>query len=499
MQPRNAGCGRPAWLALLIGSVLSSVASAAEPAEFHHENVLGTSLEIQVATDSSATADRAEKVVLDEIARLAAIVGTYSEQSEFSQLLRGPKEPRKVSAELLEILQLSDRWMATSERAYHPSVEVLTQLWEKAAKENRAPTPEEIKHAVESLGPELWKIDAAAGTVERRTDVPVNLNALAKGFIIDRVCAAVQSGVPGVKGLLVDIGGDMRVVGDMTRTVGIMNPRQPADNAPPLVTIRLRDKAVATSGGYRRGFDIDGKHYSHIFDPRTGQPVDRILSATAVAPTAAQADVLATILNVMEPEAGLKLVNATDDTECLLVTADGKQLASDGWQQLVQPGSAEPPAIAGGHELVVNFTLGSASARRYRRPYVAVWVEDEKGTPVRTLCLWIERNGRYVRDLRQWYRLEGRNTQLINAVSSATRPAGEYRLVWDGRDNDGKELPKGKYRLVLEVVREGGAYQIIREEVVLDDEPFQKELQGNTEVRAASLEYRHVEGPADSP
>ena len=75
--------------------------------------------------------------------------------------------------------------------------------------------------------------------------------------------------------------------------------------------VTLRDSSVATAGDYRRFFESGGRHYSHIIDPRTGEPVTHTtVSATALATGCMQADALATVFMVMPPAAALALADA---------------------------------------------------------------------------------------------------------------------------------------------------------------------------------------------
>ncbi|HBE69739.1 MAG TPA: hypothetical protein DDW52_16460, partial [Planctomycetaceae bacterium] len=135
---------------------------------------------------------------------------------------------------------------------------------------------------------------------------------------------------------------------------------------------------------------------------------------------------------------------------------------------------------------------------RYRRPYVAIWLEDAEGFPVKTAILWIqtEQPGpRWHRDLTRWYRNNRmrkavEKEKLIGTISSATRGAGEYQAVFDGTDNAGKKLPSGTYTLCLEVAREHGTYQLIREKVKLDGSAIAKqELKGNIEMSKVAYQY----------
>jgi hypothetical protein len=132
-----------------------------------------------------------------------------------------------------------------------------------------------------------------------------------------------------------------------------------------------------------------------------------------------------------------------------------------------------------------------------RRPYVAVWIEDKDRFPVRTVALWYDGKSRYLPELRAWSRTDrlramAEGSQIVNAVTSATRPAGKYTLQWDGKDNAGKPVSAGTYTVCIEASREHGTYQIIRQEMDFSGTPKHVALAGGTEISAATLDYQQV-------
>ena len=101
--------------------------------------------------------------------------------------------------------------------------------------------------------------------------------------------------------------------------------------------IRFTASAVATSGDYQQYALIDGKRYSHILDPRTGEPVAWSPSVTVLAADAVTADALATGVSVLGADRGLAVIESLRHTECLIVRLQGKRLdliMSDGMRQL---------------------------------------------------------------------------------------------------------------------------------------------------------------------
>ena len=78
---------------------------------------------------------------------------------------------------------------------------------------------------------------------------------------------------------------------------------------------------------------------------------------------------------------------------------------------------------------------------------------------------------------------------VLDARSQATRRAGTYKLTWDGTDDDGRLLAPGKYTVYVEVAREHGSYQLMRQDVVLGTEALRLDLGSNKEVARASLRF----------
>ena len=153
-----------------------------------------------------------------------------------------------------------------------------------------------------------WRLDTTKGTSEHLTrPARLSLNSIAKGYIIGRACdAGVQPGTrhsgcpaehrrrrPRRRRRRPD--GRCRSAGRRLGDGRADRPRQ------------VRDRSVATSGSSQRGFRIGGKWYSHIFDPRTGQPAGRVMGATVITERTADANALATTLNVLPVEDGLRL------------------------------------------------------------------------------------------------------------------------------------------------------------------------------------------------
>ncbi|WP_165253144.1 DUF2271 domain-containing protein [Paludisphaera soli] len=473
---------------------------------FAHEGVMGTSLEMVVRADDAQAARAAEDRALREIDRLAAILSNHDPSSEFRRWQAGPVGPTPVSPELIEVLAAGDAWRERSGGAFDPRIQVFAELWSEAARRDRAPTRDERDAATARAAGPAWRLIPSAGVAERLSDAPLTLDAIAKGYIVERACAAAMDGGPAVRGVVLNVGGDLRVQGEIERRVAVAGPRLGSEATDPLAWISLKDRAVASSGRKHRGYSIQGRWRSHILDPRSGEPAEGILAASVIAERSEDADALATILNVLTPDEGLRLVDSLRGVACLIVAADGRVLRNAAWLAYEDPPAKPAPGAgkAGGgwggeHELLVRFTINRPQeAGRYRRPYVAIWIEDEKGTPVRNLLFWVSTGGagpfQWLPDLKRWYADVMTRVKVTKfdpfVIAQPTRPPGEYSALWDGKDDKGNLVKPGEYTVLIEAVREQGGHGLIRQKVTLGDDAFAKELKGNDEIKSARLEYR---------
>ncbi|OJW12338.1 MAG: hypothetical protein BGO49_21010 [Planctomycetales bacterium 71-10] len=483
-------------------------AATAGDFSFAHDGVMGTSLEMAVRADDEAAARRAEGRALREIDRLAAILGNHDPASEFRRWQAGSSDAAKVSPELMEVLALADAWRERSGGAFDARAQVFALLWAEAARRGSAPTRDELAEANARADAPAWRLDPATGVAERTSDAPLTLDAIAKGFIVERACDAALRDDPAVRGVVLNVGGDLRVQGDVERPVAIAGPRPGSETTEPLAQIAVKDRAVATSGRKHRGYEIGGRWYSHVLDPRSGGPADGVLVASVVADRSADADALATALNVLPPDEGLRLADSVG-AACLIAAADGRVLRNAAWLaiQVQEPAPKEPAqdrAKADGgwgddHELLVRFTIKKPEEKgRYRRPYVAVWVKGPDGKPVRNLVFWVSQGGsgpfQWLPDLKRWHADVMTRVKVTKfdpfVIAQPTRPPGEYSVAWDGKDDKGDPVKPGEYTVLIEAVREQGGYGLIRQRVTVGDEAFTKELKGNDEIQSASLEYR---------
>ena len=291
---------------------------------FAYDHVLGTSLELLVTAARESVAQRAESEVLAEIDRLEPLLSGWSSASELAFFLATHDADVPVSAELAEVLHASARWRERTAGTFDPAVQsIVDRLRTGDVDDAEALTRGALREP-------LWLVDRASGTARRLTRRAVTLDAIAKGYVVARAAARARS-VEGVTDVLLNVGGDVQHFGEHAVTVGVADPAAPAENVPPIAVVRLQNAALATSGGYRRGFVLDGRRVSHIVDPRTGRPAERIASASVIAPDCATADALSTAFSVMSPTESVELADSLGDVGCLLVDTDGSVTTNRSW------------------------------------------------------------------------------------------------------------------------------------------------------------------------
>jgi thiamine biosynthesis lipoprotein ApbE len=464
------------------------------------ENVMGTSFEMKIKTNSANLVNKAENIALKEINRLSKILSSYDQNSEFNNWQRSFNTPFKASPELIEVLSLFEKWKVNTNGALNPAFESVNKVWKNAKEKQILPTNEALQNAINEASKQHYTINFDNGTITHLTNTPLVINTFVKSYIIEKGSKKAMAET-GINNIVMNIGGDIAVYGSVSEEVEVVDPKASAINDPALTYVKINDKFIATSGNYRRGNLINGKWYSHIIDPRNGQPVENIISATVIADNATDAGALATSFNILSVDESIELAKKYPSAAYLIITDKGEQIKNENWTkfEIEKLKNNKKPIIATSkdqwdpaYELLVSLELAQMQGPS-RRPFVAIWVEDKDKNPLRTLSLWYNKP-RWLHDLRAWYSANyskyNVETGSINSISSATRPAGKYSIKWDGKDDNGNLVKTGKYTIYIEVAREHGTYQIINQEVKINNKELQIDLPSNTEISSASIEIK---------
>lgn len=292
---------------------------------FARIETMGTdgTLTVRLGPDGdAATARRLLSDAVRPLERVVRAMDTYRPDSEISRLNRlGAQEAVTLSADAMRVMRRSVQFSELTGGAFDVTYAPLRTLWREAQKEEKLPSQEAVDRARAAVGSALLVLEQSTARFER-PGMEVDLGGIAKGYAID--LAAETMLAQGVAGGIVEVGGDLRVIGrrqnEQKWRVQIRDPR-PGTHEP--MFLRLADAAVCTSGDYARCFTVSGRRFSHIVDPRTGRPVEGVSSATVVAPDATTADALATAISVLGSREGTRLVEHLPGVECMIVMRTG--------------------------------------------------------------------------------------------------------------------------------------------------------------------------------
>jgi thiamine biosynthesis lipoprotein len=220
----------------------------------------------------------------DEVDRLDHLMSHYKQESPLSQLNReAASGPVAVEPELFDFIAECLRYSKTSDGAFDITVGQLMKAWGFFRGEGRLPTQVELTAARSKTGYHRVILNDRKRTIQfDRPGVELDLGGVAKGYAVDRVVRLLKQ--RGIERALISAGGStIYGLGSPPGSDGweaeIQDPIEPGKIA---ATVRLKNQALSISGSSEKFFEIDGKRYSHIMDPRTGWPVQQMLSVAVI-------------------------------------------------------------------------------------------------------------------------------------------------------------------------------------------------------------------------
>lgn len=268
--------------------------------------------------------------VLDLVETLEGQMSVFCETSEVCRINRtAAREPVEVEPRLFKLLELAMRLHGETQGAFDLTAGPLWEVWGFARRAGAVPGEAQLAEALQRVGGHLVELDPQDHTIRfTRQGVQLNLGSIGKGHALDR-CAEklLQAGVAdfllhGGQSSVLARGSQRETQNEPPDThsggwsVGLRHPLRPNRR---LAEIRLRDRALATSGSRAQSFVHRGRRYGHILDPRSGRPAEGVLSATVIAPGAALADALSTAFYVMGPQPALDYCRTRPEIGAVLI------------------------------------------------------------------------------------------------------------------------------------------------------------------------------------
>ena len=309
--------------------------------------IMGTLWNLTVVTEEPLEADEAARLnalVHDSLHEVDQLMSTYKPGSEISRFNRHPAlVPFTISPLTYEVLAEAQRTALQTEGAFDVTVGPLVERWGFGAhgNQNGVPDTSEIAQLRQRTGFKLLSLSRPAedpSILKRAEGLQLDLSAIAKGYAVDRASDALLKA--GYTNHLVEVGGEIRTSGvNPEGSAWVLAIESPIPgNKPVHQLLEQGTTALATSGDYRNFYERDGKRYSHTIDPRTGAPVTHSLASVSVlAERCTSADAWATALNVLGPEAGLKLAEQQGLAAYFLVYNNEDPSRADGLLELRSP------------------------------------------------------------------------------------------------------------------------------------------------------------------
>ncbi len=270
------------------------------------------------------------------------IYNTYSGVNNLATVnSKAGVEKVTVDERIIDLVDYSKEMYTLTKGKTDVTLGAVLKLWHDKREEGildpenaTLPDYERLKEAALLRGFEKIEIDRENNTVFiTEKGIALDVGAIAKGYATEKI--ALQLEGRGVTGFALNIGGNIRVIGDKPGgekwTAAVKDPI--GDGS--VLTINMDKKSFVTSGSYQRFYTVDGKNYHHIIDPQTLYPSNEFNSVSILTDDSGKADCLSTALFSMSLEEGREVIENIPDTEALWLTADGKIIYSSGFEKSV--------------------------------------------------------------------------------------------------------------------------------------------------------------------
>ncbi len=291
--------------------------------------------EFEVLLNAGQYSDGAQLAVsaLDLVEQLEDQMTVFRPHSEVSRLNSSAFEQDvEVEPRLFELLSFAKELHARTAGAYDITSGPLSKTWGFYRRAGRMPSDDDLAETKSKVGCQYLRLDESRLTVRfLKAGMEINLGSIGKGYALDRCAEMLEA--QGVSDFVVHGGqssvlarGSRGAVGGEGWWVGLRNPLRPKEQ---LGEIRLRNRALGTSGTGTQFFYHEGRRYGHILDPRTGRPGEGMLSTTVLAPNGAEADALSTAFFVMGVEPALAYCQEHAHLGAILIAAGSKTASLD--------------------------------------------------------------------------------------------------------------------------------------------------------------------------
>jgi thiamine biosynthesis lipoprotein len=286
-------------------------------------NAMGTVFAIHLYAESESQAQSFFEVAFEEIERLEETLSKFRPSSEISRINRlAAEQAVTTDPEVFSLLEQSLCYSEQSGGAFDITVGPLMRTWGFFRSEGHFPGLEELTEARERTG--FDKILLDPGTRRIGFAVPgmeLDLGAIGKGYAVDQAVEILREAA--VNAALVVAGSStVYALGAPPEENGWkIHVPDPLDRTRKISTVKLCNRAISTSGSYERFFELNGRRYCHVMDPRTGMPVEGVLQSTLIGSDGAMTDAISNALFVLGAD-NKALLSRFEEVSALSVLTD---------------------------------------------------------------------------------------------------------------------------------------------------------------------------------
>jgi FAD:protein FMN transferase len=288
---------------------------------------MGCVYTIVVYGRETALLREAAAAALDEVDRIDRLMSHYKNDSELSRVNReAAKAPVKVDPELFDFIAECLRYSRESEGAFDITVGPLMKAWGFFRGEGRMPNEAELAQARNRVGYQHVILNQKDGTIFFDiAGVEIDLGGIAKGYAVDRAVAELKR--HGVTSALLSAGGSTiyALGAPPGKPAWEIEVQDPVERNKIATRVRLKDQALSVSGSYEKFFELNGARYSHVMDPRTGRPVQGVLSVAVITDDGTSGDALDNVFYVFGAERGRTWLSTFSVSEVIFFLPDSRK------------------------------------------------------------------------------------------------------------------------------------------------------------------------------
>ncbi|MDO4437630.1 MAG: FAD:protein FMN transferase [Coriobacteriaceae bacterium] len=260
----------------------------------------------------------------------------YDSSSDIARINAAQGEPVAADPATIDLLEQALAFCQAAQGLFDITIGAVSTLWDFT--EGIRPSDADLADALPHVNWRFVELDASQGTVRLSDpEAKIDLGGIAKGYVADQLCELLERETQ-ASGAVLSLGGNIAFFGSKPGgapwEAGIRDPNDPHGSTV-VGTARVAGGSLVTSGLYERTFELDGKKYWHILDPRTGMPVQTdVASDTVFCPSSTTADALSTTLFVAGSREGAAIANAHEGTAAYFILQNGGTAESARWQNL---------------------------------------------------------------------------------------------------------------------------------------------------------------------